>query len=45
MKNVVLGGYICAYWLVAELEDSTKAAPDRDGPLPTVNSSWDAPED
>jgi len=35
MNDVVVGGYICAHWLVAHFEYSAKTAADWHGPLLT----------
>jgi hypothetical protein len=35
MNRVVIAGYVCAHWLVAELEDPTNAATNGYGPLLT----------
>jgi hypothetical protein len=32
MNDVVITGYICAHWLVADFEYPAKTATDRDGP-------------
>lgn len=34
-NDVVIGGYICAHWLIAHFEYSAKTATDRYGPLLT----------
>src|ERR1700751_4619429 len=35
MNDIVIGGYVCAHWLVADFEYSAKAAANRHNPLLT----------